>query len=53
VENTTFKNQVNFYEGYQINAKYIEVNTIKDANGKKLNLDLSGNMVYILVPESK
>lgn len=52
VEDAYIKNQVNFYEGYQINAKYMEINNLKDANGKNLKLDLWGSTVYVLIPES-
>lgn len=41
-----------FYQGFDVNRRYFEKSGLHDVNGNLMNLDLEGNKVYVLVPES-
>lgn len=41
-----------FYQGFDVNRRYFEKSELRDVNGNMIKLDLEGNKVYVLVPES-
>jgi len=41
-----------FYQGFDVNRRYFEESGLRDINGNLMKLDLEGNKVYVLVPES-
>lgn len=51
-EDHLINDHVIFYEGFKINKEYIKHSNLSDINGDALHLDLKGETVYVLVPES-
>lgn len=40
------------YQGFDVNRRYFEKSGLKDIHGARIKLDLEGNTVYVLIPES-